>query len=72
MHCHSNNDIVVKVLTQIATEEKKPYQKIKKLFAIKADHYITQRFWEALFHHLPDHPYTEIYHCPGCKQFSLE
>lgn len=34
MHFHNNNDIVVKILTQIAAEEKKPYKKIKNYLSL--------------------------------------
>lgn len=72
MHFHSNNDIVVKILTQIAAEEKKPYKKIKKLFVVKCDIHVTHRFWDILAQEFPGHHYTKISHCPGCREFSLE
>ena len=72
MHSHETDKIVVKILEQIATEEKKPYKKLKKLFVVGYDPCITHRFWEILSQELPHHKYIDVFHCPGCKQFSLE
>ena len=72
MHAHETDKIVVKILEQIAAEEKKPYKKIKKLFVVDCDFHITHRFWEILSQELLNHKYTDVIHCPGCKKFSLE
>lgn len=74
MHSHNKdtNQIVIKILTQIAAEENKPFTKIKKLFVVKCNAYITRRFWEILATEIPNHQYTDVYHCPGCGNFELE
>ena len=72
MHSHYTNEIVVKILNQIAAEEKTLYKKVKKLFVVTCDFHVTCRFWEILSNELPNHKYSEVFHCPKCKKFTLE
>ena len=72
MHSHDADKIVVKILNQLAVEEKKPYKKIKKLFVVNCDVHITHRFWKILAVELPKHNYIDVYHCPMCDKFTLE
>lgn len=72
MHRHNQDPIVRAILTTIAKEEKKPFKKVKKLFAFKGNLHITHRVGELLNQHYPNHTYSDVFHCPGCDQFDLE
>jgi len=72
MHVHDTNKIVKKILKQIAQDENKSFQAVKKLFAFYADPHVTHRFWEILAKQKPNHKYIDVFHCPGCDQFDLE
>jgi len=72
MHEHPTHTLALDLLKRIAVEKRKTLSKIKKQFVVKQNLTITARFWE-LFHELhPQLPYREIYHCHGCKKFTLE
>lgn len=73
MHSHNETDQMVRnILTRIASEDKKPFKKVKNLFAFKGHRHITHRFWEILREMQPNHEYIDVFHCPECDSFELE
>jgi hypothetical protein len=74
MHTHSktHHKLVRQILRLIASQDHRPLPEIKHKFVVDGDLDITLRFWELLKKIYPKHHFTDVYHCPGCKKFSLE
>lgn len=74
MHAHSktHNKMVRHVLRIIAHQDNSPFSEIRQKFVVYGDSDITARFWEMLKNNYPQQHFTEVFHCAGCKKFSLE
>jgi hypothetical protein len=75
MHSHldhkEQNELVINVFSQMAKEKNKSLEKIKKLFLIKQNNAIINRFWEILEEIMPGHPYQYVGCCSECGCFKL-
>lgn len=75
MHPHldhkEQNELVINVLSQMAKEKNKSLERIKKLFLIKQNNAIINRFWEILNEITPGHPYQYVGRCNECECFKL-
>lgn len=64
-------ELVIEILSQIANENGKTLERIKRLLLIKQNQAINRRFWQILDAKLPHHTYTYVGCCPGCGSLDL-
>jgi hypothetical protein len=72
LHSHvDQNKLVTTILAQIAQENNKSLERIKRLLLIKHNAAINRRFWEILDDLLPDHTYSYVGCCAACGSLEL-
>ena len=72
MHAHlDQNELVTHILSQLAKENKKSLEKIKRLLLIQQNAAINRRFWEILDKTLPEHTYSYVGCCAECGSLEL-
>jgi hypothetical protein len=71
MDTHSEHELIIDILSQIAQERHKSLERIKRLLLIKQNSAINRRFWQILDAQLPDHSFTHVGCCAECGSFEL-
>lgn len=71
-HSHPHHALVVDVLGIIAQEKKRSLSKIKKLFSVKQDVEIANRFWQIVLEKHSKQQFTEVWRCHGCGKFGMD
>ena len=71
MNHHEEAKIVADVLSQIAKEKSKSFERIKRLLLIEENNAINRRFWEILDDKLPHHTFTYVGCCAECGSLEL-
>lgn len=69
-HQHPH-ELVSDILAQIALENGKTVERIKRLLLIKQNQSINRRFWQILDEKLPDHSFTYVGCCAQCGSLDL-
>ena len=72
MHLHTNQqELILNILLQIAQENNKSLERIKRLLLIHQNNAINHRFWEILDELLPNHTFAYVGCCAECGSLEL-
>jgi len=70
-HHLDQEDLITAILYQIAKENNKSLERIKRLLLIKQNRAINRRFWQILDEIVPHHDYLCVGCCAECGSLEL-